>query len=268
MRFKDKTVLVTGGGTGIGAAIAARFRREGAEVIVMGRRMEPLAEISRVTGALPCAGDAGVAADCERAVALAVDRFGGLDVVVPNAGTAIPGPVHLVDDAAWNASIHANLTSAFMLCRAALPSLMERRGTIVIVSSLAAVAATPNGAGYVVTKHAITGLTRSLARDYGRHGVRVNAICPGWVRTPMADEAMDYVAAARGIDREAAYQLASANVPLGRPGEPDEVAAVCLFLASQEASLVTGSLVIADGGAHVVDVPTLALADLAPAAPR
>jgi NAD(P)-dependent dehydrogenase (short-subunit alcohol dehydrogenase family) len=83
----------------------------------------------------------------------------------------------------------------------------------------------------------------------------------------MADEAMDYIAAARGIDREAAYRVTSANVPLGRPGEPDEVAAVCSFLASQDASLVTGSLIIADGGAHVVDVPTLALADLAPGAP-
>ena len=138
---------------------------------------------------------------------------------------------------------------------------MERRGTIVMVSSLAAVAAGPNVAAYVTTKHALTGLTRSLARDYGRRGVRVNAICPGWVRTPMADQAMDYIATMKGIDREAAYRLVTTNVPLGRPGEPHEVAAVCLFLASAEASLVTGALVMADGGAHVVDVPTIALAD-------
>lgn len=261
MRFGGKSVLVTGGGSGIGAAIAARFRREGAGVVVMGRRMEPLEEIGRETGAIPCAGDAGIAADCDRAVRLAVERFGGLDVLVPNAGIAIPGPVHELDDAAWNASIQTNLTSAFLLCRAALPSLMERRGTIVMVSSLAAVAAGPNVAAYVTTKHALTGLTRSLARDYGRRGVRVNAICPGWVRTPMADQAMDYIATMKGIDREAAYRLVTTNVPLGRPGEPHEVAAVCLFLASAEASLVTGALVMADGGAHVVDVPTIALAD-------
>lgn len=259
MRFSGKSVLVTGGGTGIGAAIAARFRREGADVIVMGRRPEPLDEVAAATGAIACTGDSGSADDCRRALELATERFGGLDVAIPNAGTAIPGPAHALDDAAWFASIHANLTSAFMLCRAALPSLIERRGSIVIVSSLAAVAAGPNLLGYTTTKHGLTGLMRSLARDYGPRGVRVNAVCPGWVRTPMADQAMDMVGAMRGIGREGAYRLLTCNVPIGRPGEPEEVAAICAFLASSDASLVTGAMLMADGGAHIVDVPTIPL---------
>lgn len=101
MRFDLKSVVVSDGGTGIGAAIAARFRAEGAGVVVMGRRSEPLEAVAQETGAVPCVGDSGVAEDCRRAVALAIERFGGLDVVVPNAGTSIPGPTHALDDAVW-----------------------------------------------------------------------------------------------------------------------------------------------------------------------
>ena len=117
----------------------------------------------------------------------------------------------------------------------------------------------PNLFGYTTTKHGLTGLMRSLARDYSPQGVRVNAVCPGWVRTPMADQAMDLVGAMRGIGREGAYRLLTCNVPLGRPGEPDEVAAICAFLASPDASLITGAMLMADGGAHIVDVPTIPL---------
>jgi NAD(P)-dependent dehydrogenase (short-subunit alcohol dehydrogenase family) len=139
--------------------------------------------------------------------------------------TAIPGPAHALDDAAWFASIHANLTSAFMLCRAALPSLVERRGSIVIVSSLAAVAAGPNLVGYTTTKHGLTGLMRSLARDYSPQGVRVTRSALA-ARSPMADQAMDSSApcAASVVN----YRLLC-NVPWPA-GRADEVAAICAFL--------------------------------------
>lgn len=266
MRFTGKAAIVTGGGTGIGAAVARRLRSEGAEVIVMGRRPAPLEAVAKETGAIACAGDAALPEDCHGAVELAVERFGGLDIVIPNAGSSIRGAGHELDDAGWRESIHANLDSAFFLCRAALPELIRRRGTIVIVSSMAAHTAGPGMVGYVTTKHALTGLTISLARDYGRHGVRVNAVCPGWVRTPMADPAMDFVASVRGTTREGAYRLLTSDVPLGRPGEPEEVASICAFLASSEASLITGGVLLADGGAHVVDLGTLELGKLGPRA--
>jgi meso-butanediol dehydrogenase / (S,S)-butanediol dehydrogenase / diacetyl reductase len=115
--------------------------------------------------------------------------------------------------------------------------------------------------GHSDGKHALVGLTRSLARDYGQHGVRVNAVCPGWVRTPMADGEMDVLTGQAGLaDREAAYRRVTENVPLGRPGRPEEIAAIIRFLASAESSYITGSVLVADGGAHVVDLPTIAFA--------
>lgn len=127
------------------------------------------------------------------------------------------------------------------------------------MSSVAGLAASPGTAGYVVGKTALLGLTRSLARDYSRQGVRVNTLCPGWVRTPMSDAEMDQLASEAGLaDREAAYTRVTQDVPLGRAAEPDEIASVIRFLASPEASFITGATIVADGGGHIVDVPTLA----------
>lgn len=260
-RLAGKVALISGGGTGIGAATAARFRREGAEVVVMGRRREPLEEIAAATGAALFVGDAGLTADARGAVAFTNERFGGLDVLVPNAGAPLRGGVADLSDDEWHASIHANLATVYVLCREALPSILARRGNIVIVSSLAGVVAPPTLAGYITTKHALTGLTRSMAGDYGPQGVRVNSVNPGWVRTAMGDEAMDGISAMTGISREEAYRLVTKNVPLRRPAEPEEIADICLFLASDEASIVTGAVVMADAGASNVDV---AMIDLGP----
>ena len=128
-----------------------------------------------------------------------------------------------------------------------------------VVSSLAGLFAGPSVAGYTVGKHALIGLTRSLARDYGAHGVRVNAICPGWVQTPMADAEMDEFSEKAGIgSREDAYRTVTADVPLGRAALPSEIASVARFLGSAESSYMTGAVLVVDGGAHIVDVPTLA----------
>jgi len=259
MRLEGKVALVTGGGTGIGAATAALFRREGAQVIVTGRRPEPLAAVAEETGAVPLAGDAGSADDVAAAVAVARDRFGGLDVVVANAGGSPPAPALETDDAAWAAAIYGNLTTAFVTCREALPALLERQGAIVIVSSLAGHFAGPGVVGYTTAKHGLIGLTRSLARDYGPRGVRVNAVSPAWVRTPMADRAMEAVGSAHGLDQDGAYAFVTSQVPLRRPGTPDEVATICLFLATPDSALLMGAVLLADGGAHIVDLPTLAL---------
>ncbi|GAA5161567.1 SDR family oxidoreductase [Pseudonocardia eucalypti] len=259
--FDGRKVLITGGGTGIGAAAAARFRAEGARVAVLGRRPAPLDEVAARTGALPLVADAADRAAIEDAVRTVVARYGGLDVVVANAGGHGLSAVGDTDDADWEQSLRSNLTSAFATVRAALPELVKSRGSVVVVSSLAGLFAGPSVAGYTVGKHALIGLTRSLARDYGRHGVRVNAVCPGWVCTPMADEQMDALSAAAGLaDREAAYRRVTENVPLGRPARPEEIAAIIRFLASDDSSYITGSVTVADGGAHAVDLPTIALA--------
>jgi NAD(P)-dependent dehydrogenase (short-subunit alcohol dehydrogenase family) len=263
MQLTGKVALVTGGGTGIGAATARRFAAEGARVVVTGRRAEPLIAVADAIGGLAVAGDAALPGDMAKVVQTCLDEFGGLDTVVANAGGEGGGAVADTDEQTWADSLESNLTSCFVTCGQALPALLARGGgTIVIVSSAAGIAAVPEGAGYTTAKTALLGLTRSLAVDYGPWGVRTNAVCPGWVRTPMADREMDGLAAARGGTREEAFALATARYPLRRAAEPDEIAACCLFLASQESSFVNGAVLVADGGAHAVDIGTLAFAGL------
>ena len=226
---------------------------------MVGRRPEPLRAVADAVGAHPIVADAADTASAQAAVAEVLATFGRLDVLVANAGGHGFSPVADTDDDSWDAAIRANLTTAFVMAREALPSLIEAKGQIVIVSSLAGLFAGPSVAGYTVGKHALIGLTRTLARDYGRRGVRVNAVCPGWVQTPMADDEMDEFATQAGLgSREEAYATVTADVPLQRPARPAEIASVVRFLGSGESSYVTGAVIVADGGSHVVDVPTIA----------
>lgn len=258
MSVRGRVALITGGGTGIGAACARRLAREGASVAVLGRREQPIAAIAREIGALPIVGDAASPEDMQRAVATVRERFESLDILIANAGGHGTGAATRTDDSAWESARRANLDTAFVAARECLPALAERAGAIVFVASIAALAAGPEVCGYTTFKHAMVGLTRSLARDYGPQGVRVNAVCPGWVRTPMADEEMQPLMRARQLTLDEAYALVTREVPLRRAAWPDEIAAVCHFLASPEAAIVTGALVVADGGSTIVDVPTLA----------
>jgi meso-butanediol dehydrogenase / (S,S)-butanediol dehydrogenase / diacetyl reductase len=261
MRLEGKVALVTGGGTGIGAAIARRFAAEGAGVVVMGRRAEPIAQVAGAIGGVALVGNAADAGDARRAVATAVERLGGLDVLVANAAGEGGGALLDADEETWRAGLEASLSTCVVIVREALPALIERGGgSIVVVASIAGLVAGPEMAAYTTAKAALLGLTRSLAVDYGPRGVRVNALCPGWVRTPMAEDEIDDLGASRGISREEAFGLATSQIPLRRPAEPEEIAAACLFLASSEASFVTGSVLVADGGSTAVDVSTLAFA--------
>lgn len=256
----DRVVMVTGGGGGIGAAIAERFVEDGATVVLVGRRREPLESVAEQTGAHVIVADAADSASARAAVEETVDRFGRLDILVAGAGGSSFNKVGDMPDEEWDASFRGNVTTAFVTAREALPALMAHGdGAIVILSSLSGHFAAPSVAGYVVGKHALIGLTRSLARDYSKVGVRVNAVCPGWVRTGMADAEMDEVAAhaPEGTTRDDAYALATSEVPMKRPAEADEVAAAVRFLASSDASYITGTSLIVDGGAHIVDLGTL-----------
>lgn len=257
---QGRVVVITGGGTGIGAAIAERYAEDGATVVIVGRRIGPLEEVAARIGATAIAADASDGSSARAAVAEIVERFGTIDVLVANAGGHGFAAVGDTSDEDWDSAIKVNLSTAFVMAREALPALLGGGGEIVIVSSLAGLFAGPSVAGYTVGKHALIGLTKSLARDYSRKGVRVNAVCPGWVRTPMADAEMDEFAshAPEIADRDAGYAAVTRDVPLGRAAEPSEIASIVCFLGSSQSSYMTGSVLVADGGAHIVDLPTVA----------
>ncbi|SEC55455.1 NAD(P)-dependent dehydrogenase, short-chain alcohol dehydrogenase family [Rhizobiales bacterium GAS188] len=262
MRFASKTILITGGGTGIGAALARRAAREGANVVVTGRRIDKLREVAEETQGLAVAADAANAAEIGGVVAAAKQRFGSVDVLIANAGGHGVGPTLTMSDETWSTATRLNLGTAFVSARACLPELIASGGNIVVISSIAGLFAGPDAAGYVTMKHALIGLAKSLARDYGRKGVRTNTVCPGWVTTAMADEQMQMLVEKHGLaDIAEAYALVTKDVPLGRPATPEEVASVALFLASPDAAMVNGATVTVDGGATVVDLPTLAFVD-------
>jgi NAD(P)-dependent dehydrogenase (short-subunit alcohol dehydrogenase family) len=260
--FNGKVALITGGGTGIGAAVAARFVEEGGQVVLMGRREAPLREVADPLGGLLVAGDAADAASVRQALAQARQRFGGIDVLVANAGGHGIGSIVDTSDDSWSLATRLNLDTAFVCTRELMPELVRRKGSVVVVSSLAGHFAGPNVVGYVTMKHALIGFTRSVARDYGRQGVRVNAVCPGWVRTAMADEQMQVlVQQGKASSVDEAYRLVTANVPLGQPATAQDVAESVLFLASDKARMITGTSLLIDGGASAVDLPTIAFAD-------
>ena len=250
--------VVTGAATGIGRATAHALARDGYALALVGRRAEPLEQLAaelRASGGDAIAAPADVTSSEQAAAAVGatVERFGGIDVLVNNAGVGDSAP--LLDESLerWEETLRINLTGAFLTTQLALPHLLERRGNVVNVSSVNGVLAGPGWTSYCVSKAGLIMLAKCVANDYGRQGVRANAVCPGWVRTPMGDDDMDEVARAHGIDREGAYALAHREHPLGRPAEPEEIADVIAFLASPRAAYVTGATIMVDGGTTVVD---------------
>ena len=261
-RLTNKVAIVTGGGTGIGAAIARRFAQAGASVVVTGRRPEPLQAIAAEIQGVVVAGDVSTNAHVAEVIDTTISRFGGLDIVVANAAISYGTSVEDIEDEPWQHILDVNISGVMKISRAALPALKARgQGSIVVVSSVAGLSAAPESASYMTTKAAIIGLTKSMAYDYGPHNIRVNALCPGWVRTPMSEGGMDFLGQEKGISQAEAFQLATKHLPLRRHAEPDEIANCCLFLASDEASFVTGATLVADGGGEIVDVGTLAFAN-------
>ena len=253
-----KVALVTGGGSGIGAATARRLAADGWAVAITGRRREPLDALADELGALALPGDVGERADAEAAVAATVEHFGGLDGLVLNAGrSGAPGSLLEVDPDGF-ADVHrVNVLGSLVTARAAIQPLLERKGALVAVSSVAGLRAAPDSVAYCSSKAALVMLAQCIAVDHGPAGVRANVVCPGWTRTPMGDRAMAGLAG--GPDE--AYAEATRHVPLRRACGPEEVAGAIAWLLSDDASYVNGAVLTVDGGSTVVDIGALAFAE-------
>ena len=240
-----KTALVTGASSGIGAAVAARLARDGFRVFAAGRdsaRTEAVAAGSPAIRAW--VGDLADSGACDRLVADCIREFGRLDVLVNNAGIYLPGRAEDTTDEQWHQTLAVNLSAPFFLVRAALPQLRASRGAIVNVASNWGLHGGPNAVAYCASKGGLVLLTKSLAVDHAAEGIRINAVCPGDVVTPM----LFRDAEARGLNREAVLRESAATTRSGRATTPEEVAALVAWLASDEAAQVNGTTVLMDGG--------------------
>jgi meso-butanediol dehydrogenase/(S,S)-butanediol dehydrogenase/diacetyl reductase len=258
MKLEGKTALVTGGGAGIGSAIAALFTAEGANVCITGRRQGTL---DAAACSLPadscstCAGDVSNLDDAIRMVETALRFTGKLDILVNNAGIDVAGTVVDLDPEVWRQVVETNLTGPFLMMKAAIPHMIEGGGgSIINMSSLAAIRCLPGMPSYCASKAGLNQLTRQVALDYGYANVRCNVVCPGATRTEMLENSMAPAAKALGLDVDGMLTRMTSNAPIKRVASPLEIAKVCLCLASDDSSFMTGAEIVVDGGAQVVDV--------------
>lgn len=247
-----KVALVFGAASGIGAAAVRRFVEEGAVVVASGIPLPPLDDALRERGATARLCDVTADDQVRAVVAATIEQHGRIDVLVNAAGVIANDAAAAIDDAVWSRQHEINLAGTMRTMRAVLPHMLARgAGSVVNIASVAAFNAGAGSASYAASKAGVVALTRSAAQAYGTRGVRVNALCPGWVDTPMAAQEMIDMARDLGITEREARERTVARIALARMARPDEMAAVCLFLASEESSFITGAALVADGGARM-----------------
>jgi len=249
MKLTGKVALITGGNSGIGSATAALFASEGAAVVLTGRnpeRGEQVAQAIRDDGgeAMFLCSDVRVAYDCRQAIERTLERFGRIDVLFNNAGVFHPKTVPECTEQEWDETIDSSLKGAFLMSKYALPSMIERgSGSIIHTSSGWGVLGGDRAAAYCAAKAGLIVMAKAMAIDHGPDGIRVNCVCPGDVQTPMLPDD----AKKRGMQWED-YLAGASERPLGRIGTAEEIARAVLFLASDDASFVTGEALVVDGG--------------------
>lgn len=252
-----KVALVTGGGTGIGASAARLMSEQGWTVVVCGRRPEPLQKVADQCGAIPMVADLAKPEENARLINDIVANHGRLDGLVLNAGIQRMGTIESQTVDEWNSIIATNLTSPFLMVKAALPELLKNKGSIVTVASVAALRSPNAMAAYAPSKAGVLSLAQQIAVDYSPQGIRSNVVCPGWTRTELADEEMQHIADARGTDLDGCYNFVTSFVPQRRAGSSDEVGGVIAFLMSDAASYVNAAVITVDGGHIALDPGTI-----------
>lgn len=267
MKLEGKVAIITGGGTGIGAAIAERFVADGAKICITGRRQEML---DKVAQSLPpetvktCSADVSRQEDVGRMVETALAFGGGLHVVVNNAGMdQAPAGLIDIDPETWRKVLDVNLTGPFLLMKASIPHMIKAGGgSIINVSSLAGLRCIPEMPAYCASKGGLINLTQQAALDYGRSKVRCNVICPAAVRTDMFEEAMGTFAKSLNKDIDDIFTYFTKDVPLRRVAVPEEIAGICSYLASDDSSFMTGAVIPIDGGTAIVDISGAAVSNM------
>lgn len=256
MRLKDKLAFITGGGRGIGREIARVFAREGANVAVAARSENQVTQVAEEiknefgVNTLGVVCDVADAGGVKNAFATSREHFGVMpDILVNNAGIAESAPFHKTTDELWHRIIEINLTGTFYCTREALPSMLEKQwGRIINIASIAGKMGAPYIAAYVASKHGVVGMTRSLAVEVAAKGITVNAICPGYVETDMAQYAIDNIVSKTKVSPEEAKKYLESQSPQQRMVTVQEIAALALLLAGEEGRGINAQAINIDGG--------------------
>jgi NAD(P)-dependent dehydrogenase (short-subunit alcohol dehydrogenase family) len=245
MKLKDKVAIVTGAGSGIGAATARLFASEGARVALVDRDADGLHKVAAgIAGSLAIVADVSSNAQAHDGVALVMKQWGRIDVLMTAAGISLGGTVDKIEEAAWDRTYAVNVKGTFLWVHHAIkPMIAAKSGAIVTVGSQLAQSSLGTNAAYISSKGAIASFTKTIAVDHAPQGIRVNALMPGVIDTPMPARSLQ-----RQADPDAARAFWKKRHPMGRIGQPEEVAKAALFLASDDSSFVTGTLLFVDGG--------------------
>ena len=264
MKLEGKVALITGAGTGIGAAIAERFVADGARICITSRRQEMLDEVAQslpVGTVVSCAGDVTILEDVKQMVETTLGITGKLDVLVNNAAIDPGGTTVVeVDPELWHRVLETNITGPMYLMKTSIPHMIKGGGgSIINIASLGGLRCLPGMPAYCASKAGLIMLTKQVALDFGPANIRCNAVCPGGTRTEMLEKSLGPLEEVLGTDLDGVFERISSMVPLRRTASPSEIAGICSYLASDDSTFMTGSVLLLDGGAAIVDVAGAAL---------